>query len=402
MNSIRTVFEQYKSSIADVQIKYNVIFGSGSFGELLSRKLMESGIKVDFFCDNNPAKQGVKINNIPCISIAELQKYANHALVFLSLRSQANKDSVCHQLMEAGIRIIFPENLMKVLQFLPVTAGDLFPIGHFYSLYPDFDEIKKNSEKIFSDNKKIHDINFNTDHQLSILNEMIQMYPTLPEWADTLDEVKDSGLRYHYHNNNFGAGDAVGLHCMLRILKPKKLIEVGSGFTSAVILDTNEYYLENKINLSFIEPYPALLYSLLKQTDDIELNVCGLQDMPIDFFETLDSGDILFIDSTHVSKVNSDVNYLFFEIFPRLKKGVYIHLHDIFYPFEYPKDWILKKGMVWNELYLLRAFLQNNNKYFIQYFHNMMEKKYMDMIMKKWPLKTSIHGGSIWMRKEAQ
>lgn len=398
LNSIRAVFEQYKKSVTGKEIKYNVIFGAGSFGILLSQKLIHSGIKVDFFCDNNPAKHGTNIDNIPCISVKELQKYSQNTLVFVSLRSNLSKDIVYRQLKEEGVNYIFPEDLMGVIQFLPFTDSDLFPIGHFYSLYPDFNDIKKSAEKIFNKNKKLLDIDLNIDHQLTILNEMIQMYTSLPEWND--NKTKTNELRYHYNNNNFGAGDAIGLHCMLRILKPRKLIEVGSGYTSAVTLDTNEYYFDNKIKLSFIEPYPDLLHSLLKQTDNIELNVCGLQEVPIEFFETLDCGDILFIDSTHVSKVNSDVNYLFFEIFPRLKNGVYIHLHDIFYPFEYPKDWILEKGMVWNELYLLRAFLQNNKNFSIQYFQNMIEQKYMNMIMEKWPLKTSPHGGSIWLRKE--
>ncbi len=128
---------------------------------------------------------------------------------------------------------------------------------------------------------------------------------------------------------------------MLRILSPKKFIEVGSGFTSAVTLDTNEFYLDNKIELTFIKPNANLLKSILKKTDNINLIEKGLQDVPLDVFEQLESGDVLFIDSTHVSKIGSDVNYLFFEILPRLKKGVYIHLHDIFYPFEYPKQWIL-------------------------------------------------------------
>ena len=81
-----------------------------------------------------------------------------------------------------------------------------------------------------------------------------------------------------------------------------------------------------------------------------------LQDVDLKEFDKLKSGDVLFIDSTHVSKIGSDVNYLFFEILPRLHRGVYIHIHDIFYPFEYPKDWI-DEGRAWNENYILRAFL---------------------------------------------
>ena len=141
-----------------------------------------------------------------------------------------------------------------------------------------------------------------------------------------------------------------------------------------------------------------MLKSLLKPTDNIKILDRGLQDIELSYFDILNEGDILFIDSTHVSKVNSDVNYLFFEILPRLKKGVYIHLHDIFYPFEYPKEWIYK-GMIWNELYLLRAFLQNNNDYEIIFFQNMMMKTHEKLYREEWPFNHSLHGGSFWMRK---
>lgn len=206
-------------------------------------------------------------------------------------------------------------------------------------------------------------------------------------------------LRYRYNNPGLSPGDAIGLHCMLRILSPKRVLEVGSGYTSAVMLDTNEFYLNNQVKLKFIEPYPSLLKSLLKPSDEIELLPMRLQDVSLNTFEELEEGDILFIDSTHVSKIGSDVNYLFFDILPRLKRGVYIHLHDIFYPFEYPKEWIFS-GRIWNELYLLRAFLQNNNDYKILFFQNMMEKKHMDKFLEKWPLDIPVYGGSIWLKKK--
>ena len=165
-----------------------------------------------------------------------------------------------------------------------------------------------------------------------------------------------------------------------------------------MILDTNETLLNDSIKCSFIEPYPELLQSLLKEGDRIELHIKGLEEVEINYFTQLEEGDILFIDSSHVSKMGSDVNYLFFEILPRLKKGVYVHLHDIFYPFEYPMDWI-ENGMVWNEMYILRSFLQYNHEWEIVFFQNMMEKKYPDIFLKEWPTKLPIHGGSFWMKK---
>ena len=98
---------------------------------------------------------------------------------------------------------------------------------------------------------------------------------------------------------------------------------------------------------TFIDPYPDLIISLIKENDkdNIKIIPSRLQDFDLREIETLESRDILFIDSTHVSKVNSDVNHIFFNIIPHLSPGVYIHIHDIFYPFEYPKDWIMREGL---------------------------------------------------------
>jgi len=157
----------------------------------------------------------------------------------------------------------------------------------------------------------------------------------------------------------------------------------------------------NSIKCTFIEPYPDLLESLIRKEDKerIEIIPNCLQDVEIEKFKTLEKGDILFIDSTHVSKVNSDVNYLFFNILPELESGVFIHFHDIFYPFEYPSDWIYK-GISWNEDYLLRAFLQYNSSFEIVLFNTFLEIFHRDKFQEHMPLCLKNTGGSIWIRKK--
>jgi len=123
-----------------------------------------------------------------------------------------------------------------------------------------------------------------------------------------------------------------------------------------------------------------------------------LQELNPALFEKLGENDILFIDSTHVSKVNSDVNFIFFEILPRLQKGVYIHFHDIFYPFEYIKEWVYQ-GRAWQEIYLLRAFLQDNPRYSIEYFQDFMFYKHLDFFKTHLPLCLKNSGGSFWLKK---
>ena len=182
--------------------------------------------------------------------------------------------------------------------------------------------------------------------------------------------------------------------------KPKRIIEIGSGFSSCVILDTNDLHFDNNIRCTFIEPYPDRLLSLIKKTDldRIELINKDIQDIDIEMFRSLSEKDILLVDSTHISKTDSDVNYIFFNILPVLNKGVFIHFHDIFYPFEYPKEWILG-GKSWNEAYILRAFLQYNDSFKIIFFNTYMEHFFKNKFDEDYPLCMENTGGSIWIKK---
>jgi hypothetical protein len=120
--------------------------------------------------------------------------------------------------------------------------------------------------------------------------------------------------------------------------------------------------------------------------------------VPVETFSGLGPGDILFIDSSHVSKYESDVNYLIFKVFPALKSGVIVHIHDIFYPFEYPMQWLLE-GRAWNEAYLVRAFLQSNAKWEIFLFADFAGKKFREYLAEHMPLCLKNTGGSLWIRK---
>ena len=122
-----------------------------------------------------------------------------------------------------------------------------------------------------------------------------------------------------------------------------------------------------------------------------------VQDVPLDIFDKLEENDILFIDSTHISKTGSDVNFIFFEIFPRLKKGVKIHLHDIHYPFEYLKTWVLDDRRSWNEAYLLKCFLMYNSKFKILAFNSFLEKFQNLWLSQNMPLSLLSKGSSIWL-----
>ncbi len=212
---------------------------------------------------------------------------------------------------------------------------------------------------------------------------------------------KREGLRYYFENPAYSYSDAILSHCMIRFLKPKRIIEIGSGFSSCMTLDTNELFFGGSIATTFIEPYPELLMSLVKGVDKSTIRTIPsrLQDVDLGEFEALQANDILFIDSTHVSKINSDVNRIFFDILPRLSSGVHVHFHDIFFPFEYPKDWIYE-GRAWNEAYLLRAFLLFNSAFRVVLMNTFMAHFHEPFFQEKMPLCLKNTGGSIWIRKE--
>ena len=211
-------------------------------------------------------------------------------------------------------------------------------------------------------------------------------------------DEKSENQRYCFINDAYSYTDAIILYSFIRHFKPKQIIEIGSGHSSAVMLDTRETFV-NDINLTFIEPYPKRLYRLFKDNDRDNCNVLAkkVQNVPINEFQKLQRNDILFIDSSHVSKTGSDVNYEIFKILPTLNSGVIIHFHDVFYPFEYPKSWV-SEGRNWNEDYLLRAFLSYNDQFEIVLFSHFIHQHHK-AAFKEMTLTYKNTGGNLWIRK---
>lgn len=305
------------------------------------------------------------------------------------------KNLVRQSIRKFGYDIVTTQYLQSLLDSL-AAGQDWVPKGHFYSPYPDLKEIRSRDADIFSTQKEIAGIDLREAAQMAWLEKFAEVYPELPPYQ----EKKSAQFRYFYDNENFSYSDAIILYSMLRVIQPKRLIEVGSGFSSALTLDTDELYLNRSVELTFIDPYPERVQKLLKAEDKKHTRIIAkpVQSLDPAIFQELQDGDILFIDSTHVSKVGSDVNYLYFEVLPRLNKGVYIHIHDIFFPFEYPSIWVYE-GRVWNEAYLLRAFLLFNPCFQLEYFQNFMFIKHLDFFRQHMPLCLKSGGDNIWLRK---
>lgn len=262
--------------------------------------------------------------------------------------------------------------------------------GHFYSPLT-----KDTNFKHFMNRNNIPDIDLNENKQKQLAHRIYKNYKFLP-YKD--NKSGKYNYRYYYNNDQFSYSDAITLFCMLYDKKPNNIIEVGSGYSSAIMLDVNEYFKGNS-KLTFIEPYPVRLNRLIS-SKDAETTIVEkfVQDIDLTVFSSLNAGDILFIDSSHVGKAGSDVNWLYFEVLPLIKSGVIIHIHDIFYPFEYLDEWI-KQGRSWNEAYLLRSLLMGNRDFEIILWPNYLHKFYPEVFSNLPQMKKNI-GGSIWIQKK--
>jgi len=277
-------------------------------------------------------------------------------------------------------------------------AVEPFPPGHFYSPVPSLQEVRRRADLLFAPPPRaLPGIDPNERVQLSMLEAFLPHYREQPFRREATP-----GLRYRFDNTAYAHSDALGLYCMLRHFRPRRVIEVGSGWSSCVTLDTDQLFLGGRTACTFIEPYPALLEELILPGDRARIEVLPVaaQDVPLDRFRALEAGDVLFIDSTHVSKVGSDVNYLFLDVLPALRPGVVVHVHDIFWPLEYPRAWI-EDGRAWNEAYLLRAFLTFNAGYEILYCNSWMQHFHRERVLRDMPLCFENGGGSIWLRRLA-
>jgi predicted O-methyltransferase YrrM len=268
--------------------------------------------------------------------------------------------------------------------------------NNYSSPIPDTRQIK---DSLWNNEKKIYGIDFLENKQTALLDEFIKKYKKEYE-AFPSDKT---GIPYQYYINNdaYSSVDGEILYCIIRKFNPGKIYEIGSGFStfcSAQALIKNS--TDNTGLLTAFEPYPNEilqkgfpgLHNLVKK---------DIQEIPISEFEKLEKNDILFIDSSHVLKIGNDVYFEFLQILPRLKKGVLIHIHDIFLPSEYPKEWVMQEYRYYTEQYLLQAFLSFNESFevlwagsFMHLYHSVKLEKAFNSYKKDncWP-------GSFWIRK---
>ena len=271
------------------------------------------------------------------------------------------------------------------------------PPGHFYSPVPDLADIEAQAERLFDVNRELPGIDLRAGEQLELFKTLAALAREAPLEASSQASLGTSS-RFRLDNPNYGVGDASILQAMLRHLRPARYLEVGSGYTTALALDTNDRYLGGVMAVTAVEPYPDLVRGVTRRGDRVEVLAEPVQSVPIERFLSLGAGDVLFVDSSHVLKTGSDVQHLYTNVLPVLAPGVYVHLHDIFWPFEYLRHWV-EAGRAWNEAYLLHAFLLFNDAFEIVLWNHYLALVHRGVVEAELPQMLETPGGAIWLRR---
>jgi hypothetical protein len=264
------------------------------------------------------------------------------------------------------------------------------------NFYQPIPETRSLPETLWNRLSELHGIDMNDAVQLDLLRNQFPRFRH--EYEQIPVEPTGEPGRFHCNNDLFGGADALVAYCMIRHFQPRLIIEVGSGFSSLIAA---EAIAKNKNSaLICIEPFPQ---DFLRQgfpglRSLIEKKV---EEIDLEFFSQLSCGDILFIDSSHTVKIRGDVNYLFLELLPRLRPGVIVHVHDIFFPFDYPRDWVMDELRFWSEQYLLQAFLSFNSEFEVLIANHYLAHYYLEDFKQTFPHSPSWSKGSFWMRRKA-
>ena len=258
---------------------------------------------------------------------------------------------------------------------------------HFYEPIPDTQSLP---ETLWSQPSELVGIDMNDSMQLDLLRKHFAKFR---DEYDNLPAEPPPGQK-----RPFRGVDALVAYCMVRHFQPRWIIEVGSGFSSLVL---GQAAAKNKNSaLICIDPFPREFLRKRNIPGLRSLIEKKVQDIDLEFFSQLESGDILFIDSSHTVKIGGDVNYLFLEVLPRLKPGVIVHVHDIFLPFEYRRDWVLDEFRFWTEQYLLQAFLTFNSEFEVLLANSYLNHYHRQDLESRFSGSHRWIGGSFWMRRK--
>jgi hypothetical protein len=217
-------------------------------------------------------------------------------------------------------------------------------------------------------------------------------------------QVDDPGRPgvFFLRNTGFESVDAELLYGMIRSARPRRIVELGSGYTTLLInmaVRRNSAEGTPARHIAY-DPYPreGVLGECVPEPTRLETTPAT--DVPLSTFTQLEAGDVLFVDTTHTVKLGSDVNFIVLEVLPRLREGVLVHFHDIFLPWEYPQRWFEEMRYFWAEQYLLQAFLAFNDAFEVLVPAHAIARAHPDRLARIVPsFEKGVRPGSFWLRR---
>jgi len=252
--------------------------------------------------------------------------------------------------------------------------------NHFYWPIPDFKQLEQLDWQALS---QTIGIEHRFDAQLQLVQPLLQTF-----WAELEFPERPTDVAYEYHRNNgfFETVDAEVAYCMVRHYRPRRIIEVGGGNSTRLLAAALRRNAAEGMrgDLITIEPNPdpVLRAGFPGLT---ELIIKPVQEIPVDYFAALSADDILFLDSSHVVSVGSDVVYQFLEVLPRVHPGVIVHIHDVFTPAHYPRKFVLQNLCFWAEQYLLQSFLCFNKEFEVLWSSSAMQFTHRERLQEAIP-----------------
>ena len=265
--------------------------------------------------------------------------------------------------------------LSSLFQVVQDGLGVSVTPSHFYFPVPN---LKSFQGKNWSACRPCAGIDFRLREQIG--RAYTDLLPFASEWIFP-ESATDDRHEFHFNNGFFERVDAEVAWSLVRHRKPARIIEVGSGNTTLLLAAALKKNREEGSpgELISIEPHPA---SFLKDGVQglTELLARPVQQVPLELFSTLRDGDILFIDSSHVVSMDSDVLFECLRILPTLAPGVLIHFHDIFTPLDYPEKFVMTNLCFWGEQYLLEAFLSFNANFRVVWSASALQKFHPEVL----------------------
>ncbi len=267
---------------------------------------------------------------------------------------------------------------------------------HFYQPIP---LVAALPDSLWNQINNVYGVDLSLEDQVHLLDKFDRFRPSY----EGLPRQRVPWRQFYLNNGKFESVDAEILVCMIMYLRPKRIIEVGAGFSTILMAETIESLAledpEYECTLIAIEPYlsdefrsalPAFVEVVEKPVESI----------PLEMFAGLDVNDILFIDSSHVLKIGGDVQYEILQVVPSIAKGVFIHFHDIFIPEEYPKHWVKDRRLFFSEQYLLQAFLAFNDSFEVVWAGSAMRHKFPEHLTASFKsFDSGVRPGSFWIRR---